>query len=521
MLSKFRLSFISVSGIVLTGLWSSALLAQAQPAWSEPIKVLRNERPQVLVADGGNGFYCALTDDTRPDVFKLNYFVLPDAHLAFQKSIPVPGGQEGGHQFSALFCQKGGGFLLFTTRVNGEADAYDAYVTRLDPLGNTKEGPMLVHSVPAEEKSAGTWFAYEFSPDSLSFLVYFNTAFKRKAGEKIRLRAYSLNFEMLWRKDLELPYSEEVVQVGRCMIDNSGDAYLLSGDNVGKNRITNEDAPPRQGRYVLFHYHWQENRLKEFDVSLKGKTIASLMAVMQSSGKVSLSGLYSDDARRSVAGTFLFTINPADDHVETAAMAAFSKDFVAGVLSQKSADKGLMLQDYYLDHLIPDSAGRLLLCAEQFFISERVTQDPVTGRQQVDYQRNHNDIIAIQLMPDGGPAWYAHIPKRQVATGQGRFSSYAVFNRDDGFAFYFNDAADNINYVAATGGDAPKAYCGERNGIASCAQVSGSGAVTRSMFFSSKIHGYTLVPGFSPGALSRLHLLGAEDGKTIKYVLPD
>ncbi|MBL7941497.1 MAG: hypothetical protein JNM00_01965 [Flavobacteriales bacterium] len=517
MLRKYRSLFISA--LVLSALSGSVGDAVSQPVWSEPVKLTRNERAELLITDDGKGFYTAVLDNTRSDVFKLSYFVLPDAHLAFQQTIEVPGGEEGKQEFSALCYQKGGGLLLFTTKMDAEKDSYDAYVTRLDQLGKAVEGPMLVHSVPSEEKTNASWFEYEFSPDSVNFLVYFNTAYKRKAGEKIRLRTYNMDFELLWRKDLELPYTEDVVQVNRCLVDNRGDAYLLSGEAPKKERSTTEDLPAREGRYVLFHYRWQENRLKEFDVSLKEKTIASMVAVIQGSGKVSLSGLYSDDFRRTVSGTFLFTINPVDDKVETAAMAAFPKEFVGEVLSQKAAEKGLMLQDFYLDHVIADPSGNLLLCAEQFFISEKITQDPVTGRQQVDYQRNHNDIIVVLLKPDGGPAWYSHIPKRQVASGQDRYNSYNIFRDEGGYSIYFNDDPDNSAYIPAPDGPEPKSYYGERNGVTTRMRMSSTGALTRSTLFNNKTLGFTLVPQLGSSIPQGMRVLAAEDSKVLKYVV--
>ena len=90
-----------------------------------------------------------------------------------------------------------------------------------------------------------------------------------------------------------------------------------------------------------------------------------------------------------------------------------------------------------MDQLILRNDGGALLIAEQYFVQEEYDRnqfyDPYYSNyynrnyNDIDYVYNYNDIIVVNIRPDGEIEWTARIPKRQVTTNDGGYySSYAM-----------------------------------------------------------------------------------------------
>jgi len=499
-------------------LYSSFFIAQQPLVWSEAFKIPRNEAITGIVGSDKGGFYVVRQKEDNEYEVLLDRYSYGEMERQFSNTIVMPASGDDKHRFSALSHVKDG-FILFTSLENTYNDTYECYATPLGSDGGKVLDPVLVHSIPTEMHRTGTFFDYRFSPDSSKFLVFFNSSFERKAKEKLYLRIYGIDFEMYWKKDLELPYEQDVIQIRDYLLDNQADVYMMSGWAPDKNQTNNKYQRPQEGRYVLFHYRWKENRLKEFDVSLKDKTIVSIKAVISNNGDISLAGFFSNDYLFSVAGTFLFTLDPLTDGVKTATMVPFPKDFLSQFLSERAVDKGMDLNDFYLDHFIITDSGEVVLAGEQFFISERVQQDPVTGRQEVEYIRNFNDIIVVKLHPDGKPIWYRRVAKRQTTSDTGNFSSYNAFTDKEDLVVFFNDDPENTTLLVSNPTATPKQYSRERNSVTASVRISSSGIATRKSISNNKETGTTLKPTLSSEAVNGPVILGFEDARSLKYAL--
>ncbi|RME12050.1 MAG: hypothetical protein D6816_01385 [Bacteroidetes bacterium] len=120
------------------------------------------------------------------------------------------------------------------------------------------------------------------------------------------------------------------------------------------------------------------------------------------------------------------------------------------------------LYNYSLDRLILRSDGGAVLVAEQFYIErETYYRDyyPTYGyypygyynsyyrnSRDIDYLYNYNDIIVVNIRPDGDLQWTARIPKWQETRNDGGYySSYAMSIVRDKLYFLFNDDARNFD----------------------------------------------------------------------------
>ena len=162
------------------------------------------------------------------------------------------------------------------------------------------------------------------------------------------------------------------------------------------------------------------------------------------------------------------------------------------------------LYNYSLDNLILRSDGGALLIAEQYFVYERYDyNDPFyyggwygyrysrfnrfydpyyRGNTQRDVYYNYNDIIIVNIRPNGEIEWTARIPKQQETINDGGYySSYAYSVVRDKIYFVFNDNARNFD------GESNRIYnYNGRNSVVAMATLSKDGSVVTEPLFSNR-----------------------------------
>jgi len=78
-------------------------------------------------------------------------------------------------------------------------------------------------------------------------------------------------------------------------------------------------------------------------------------------------------------------------------------------------------------------------------VQERIYRDFFYGNHTYDFFYNYNDIIVVNIRPNGEIEWATRIPKRQATVNDGGYySSYAMSIIRDKIYFIFNDNARNL-----------------------------------------------------------------------------
>ncbi|RMG78519.1 MAG: hypothetical protein D6707_09725, partial [Bacteroidetes bacterium] len=123
----------------------------------------------------------------------------------------------------------------------------------------------------------------------------------------------------------------------------------------------------------------------------------------------------------------------------------------------KKAEKGkeIKLKDYELDYLIHKDDGGVILTGEKYYITYKTStsssmykpsfstnKNLATGTQTIYH---YDNIIVINISPEGTIEWAQKIPKRQLTTSMRRFCSYSVTRIKDKLYFIFNDNPKNLN----------------------------------------------------------------------------
>ena len=137
-----------------------------------------------------------------------------------------------------------------------------------------------------------------------------------------------------------------------------------------------------------------------------------------------------------------------------------------------------------------------------------------TNNRQPDYYFNYNDIIVVNIQPDGEIAWSARIPKRQTSVNDfGVYSSYGMSIVADKLYFVYNDDPKNLDPRAkriAT--ETPDKYS-----VVTIAEVDRNGVVKRAPLFQNKENGVVVRPKISKQVGRRDMAIYGESGRRYKF----
>lgn len=334
-----------------------------------------------------------------------------------------------------------------------------AYACIIDPLSLAISEPIALLSANTDMDSPLHW---AISPDSTKIVAFFE-AFPGKMNDQT-IHIATLNEEgiSMWDRELSLPYGSELAQVHQCAIDDSENIYLLSGKNPDKKNT--REMRTAAGRYLVFHYNYSENKLKEFDISLKDKQVVAAKGMLTKNNELIVAGYYSNDYSFSVAGTFMFRIHPDGPKLENASYTALPEEIIARVIGEREAKRKLELENLYLDYLFVHDESFYLI-GELFEVNERIFMDPATGRTMVETIHYFSDIVVVQGDFTGKITYASSVPKIQYSTFERDKCSYNVYFNRGKMRFYYNDHPDNLNSKKDFSQVKPEAWNGSRSAM--------------------------------------------------------
>ncbi len=319
----------------------------------------------------------------------------------------------------------------------------------------------FIAEIDTKNKVNEGFFNFHISRDSSKFLVYSERPRKKNKPEQLSIRVFDDQMLELWSKDIVLPYDDNKFVLEDYRVSNDGKVYLLGVLYQDAARVRRGGLP--NYKYVILAYNSTNPKPTKYKIDLNEKFITDLTFRIADNGELICSGFYSDVGTYSIKGTYFFRVDPVEKRIFNKNAKELAFDFRTEYISDKKKDKiknsekkgnnkkAGELYAYSLDHLILRNDGGALLIAEQYFVEE-YNQDRYYGYRYDYYNRgyineyiyNYNDIIIVNIKPDGDVEWTTRIPKRQVTRNDGGyFSSYAMSIVRDKIHFIYNDNARN------------------------------------------------------------------------------
>ncbi|GIV30980.1 MAG: hypothetical protein KatS3mg029_0331 [Saprospiraceae bacterium] len=332
----------------------------------------------------------------------------------------------------------------------------------------------MIAETEARNKEVEGSFAFRLSEDSTHLLIFHDLPFEKRQPARFGFHVFDQQMQLVWEKEVTLPYPDNQFTVEEYRVDEQGNVYLLGVLYEDEAKLRRRGQPTY--KYIMLAYLENGERQEEFRFDLPERFITDLTFRIARSGELVFAGFYSEKGTYSIKGSYFFHLDPASRQVTNGQAAPFDFDFLTAFMSERSRAKALEAErnndiqrapelfDYSLDRLILRSDGGAVLVAEQFYVERETYRDypyysgfyypyrfydPFYYNRynslQTDYIYNYNDIIVVNIRPDGTLEWTARIPKWQETRNDGGyFSSYVMSIVRDKLYFVYND--DPRNY---------------------------------------------------------------------------
>lgn len=417
-----------------------------------------------------------------------------------------------------------GGEFYFFTSFNNEAQKinylfYQKLNSRLQPERSLKK----IAEIPAANRARTGAFNLLLSQDSSKVLLYSQLDSKRKEPERFAIRVFDNQMQELWSKNIRLPYSEQQFAVEDYRIDENGNVYLLCIQFLdGSAQAVRRGLANYQ--YVILAYTNNGENKQEYRIAVKDKFITDMTFRIGNEGDLICAGFFSDRGTTSIKGTCFFRVDPETEEAFNISLQEFDFDFRTAFMragQQRRAERAeesgnanqqAELDRFALNDLILRSDGGAVIVAEQYFVYQR-TYRMWDGTLQFDEFYNYNDIIVVNIRPDGSMEWSVRIPKRQETVNDGGYySSYAMAVVRDRLYFIFNDnsrnyTSDNDNFLYNFNG---------RNSIITLAEIRKGGELEMYPLFNNRDAGVITRPKICKQTGSRKMIVYGERGRSYR-----
>ncbi len=346
--------------------------------------------------------------------------------------------------------------FLFTSFYNAAKKTKYLFAETISTVSlKQKNNLQMIGEIEDRNQKRGI-FDFVVSEDSSKIMVYHSLPYKRNQEEKFEFIVYDNDFQELWKKEVTLPYNDDRFDVKSYTVDNDGNCYLLGQIFEDRPLIGGRSRP--YYKYSILSYKNDGATFKEYQVDLKDKFITDLTMKVNDDSDLICAGFFSEQNANNLKGTCFIKIDSETEDVITSSVKEFDFDFLTEYYTEyeksraeRAEEKGRTnrqaeLFRFSLDELILRSDGGAVLVAEQFFIQEIRMNDYYNQfDNRVSYEYNYNDIIVVNINPDGTIEWTSRIPKRQeTRDDNGYFSSYTMAVVRDRMYFVYNDNSRNF-----------------------------------------------------------------------------
>lgn len=341
-------------------------------------------------------------------------------------------------------------------------------------------------------------FSFVRSSDSSKILI--TGTFPNKKNDEssqFSLSVFSDEMSELWQKKVILPYKADLFDVYAFNVDNDGDVLIL-GKLYEKSRKEQKNKEANY-KYLMLRFSKDKDKPDELVLNLDGKFVTDIKITSHDNGNYICSGMYSKKGGNA-DGCFFAEMDSETGETIKKSIKEFSPEFMTEGMSEKrkkkalerlKEDKGLKnFSAYDIKDLIRRDDGGCVLVAERFWIEiyQYYDMNSKTYRTRTIY--HYEDILVINISPEGAIDWVTKIPKWQATTNSALlFFSYALAVVGDKIHIVYNDDEDNAK--AFTGSDS---FTGEKNSVTLLITIDAAGKIKRKELFNNKEEEIITVP---------------------------
>jgi len=386
--------------------------------------------------------------------------------------------------------------IMFASRYDKKEDLNSLYMRLYDESNMVPAGGWERLAEFSSAKAYAGGFQMDVSPNEEHILVGIHLPYEKDASEKFRVRVYSKQMDLEWDREIVMPYTDKEFSVQTLRLENDGDVVAIGVKYLEKQEAREKK---REGK-AAYNYHLitfsssgdqTDNAIASGDRFLQDLTIS----LDDGDGPILCGGFYGNKGANKVRGAFFMSLDPRTKAVLHESYKEFSDDFITQYMTAKEEEKAkkkaakkdedLQMFEYDLDEIIRREDGGAVLVGEQYYMyTTTVCTTTQNGGQscRTVYHYIYNDIIVVNISPEGDIEWASTVPKRQHTTNDGGFfSSYALEVKDSNLYFIFNDNGENL--FKAAGEKFKQMDLQGKSSIVTIATVDQDGGVKREALF--------------------------------------
>jgi len=542
-MNKYIFSLLSLA-VFLT--LNNSLVAQADVdfsgslKWGEELKEPNNSYLSEVLGSDSDGFYAlrlktkgGLLSGAKPQKIFIEKY---NENMDLKKAKEIDLRYKRKKRDFEKMMYLNGKFYLMTSFNNLAHKTNYLFVQSISKKSlNLNKKMTKIAETPARDEYREGKFNFHVSKDSSKVLIYSQLPNQKKSSERFSLQVFDNNFEQIWEKNISLPFPDNRFAVTDYRVDNKGNVYLLGVLYENSSGFLRRNT---SYQYIILAYNDNGEMEEQYDVNLRGKFITDLTFRVGKGGKLICSGFYSDKGTYSTKGTYFFHLDPKTKEISNKNYKEFEFDFVTEYMSDRKKRKARKAKDggrrsaelyqYSLNDLILRSDGGAVLVAEQYYVERDDNFNNNNGfyspygyrrynnnfNNRVDYYYNYNDIIVVNIKPNGEIQWATRIPKRQETSNDGGYySSYAMAIVRDKICFVYNENGKNFG---AKKNNRRYKFNGS-NSILALTEVGTDGSINTYPLGSNKDQGIITRPKICKQIGKREMVIFGEKGKRFKF----
>ena len=449
--------------------------------WSEEYKGDKHAVITKLIEVNDGGYLAVLTED-KAFSFKKHYVLKRyDEHMqpVKEKELELDDGDKERVFFSVE--KIGGRIYVFTKTVNDE-DVETIHAHELD-LSSLQPGePIRV----AGQIPAAAWLKFELAEDA-SHLFIINSL-PEKSNEAFRFQLFNASFDKIESRNLELPYSKDLIPSHLIRATIEGDLHILTKVLKEKGDEVIDGRP--NFHYELFSFYSGTNEPSQNSIAPEGKFVTDVkLELDKASGALWAFSFYTGNEEMDATdGLIVAKLDHDTQSWEFKKEHPFGMDFIVEgerkrvkrkAKKKKESGEDLDMKLSELRDILFEEDGSVLVAAEQEkekWVGHGSSSDRVTEFQ---------DAVLIKLDRNGQRVWQEKIPKSHVGKEHlnGSFFSYSIVPYSGNYYIIFNGNKKNIGNEK---GDRYRTWTSNNKSVGFLSKVNSTGDSERHVISSAK-----------------------------------
>jgi hypothetical protein len=277
-----------------------------------------------------------------------------------------------------------------------------------------------------------------FNDEKSAFVI--TTHYKKRKENKHVIHVFDGSLRKLMEHDFSDQVEEKNYAFENVLFSNDlRNVYLVGKAYFKKKRFT---AKERKFQYELVRISSSGKSIQAFNTH--GKFPEALKPVFKDDELLCL-GFYADRKDNRYNGIAYYKLQPSSLTILSEKFNPFSEQFMMDKFGREDEST---IKDLVFKGMDITKDGHILFNAEEYFTSSSIQSNSSGGRLMIK-RYHYNDIVSVKLKPDGDLVWARNINKTEVTQGDGAYTSYCSYTKDNNTYFFISTASESPQQLSA------------------------------------------------------------------------